>query len=241
MKKIKLALTFLRFFLYLPMALSAHVPIDTYYVFRDAVYMQNEDLSDTILLYTTAKQEIEQIFVGVEKYLALSRCEALMGVTFKAAGRDNEAATYFEQGIIWAENSLAINPTSEGYLLLGTNISFLCEVRPLYGLRNIGKIEENATKALELDPNNLMAQHLLASRYIFAPWPFSNVRRGVAILDEITSQNYQDLDKDDLFSLYILLEAACLKQRNNHEAQIWRDRAAAIYPGNNFISLLMGI
>ena len=242
MNKSKLTtIIFLSIFLYLPMALNAHVPTVTYIIFRDAVYLQNANLPETMRLYAAAKQEIEQSFTGADMYLALSRCEALMGVTFKAAGKDNEAASYFEQGIAWAERSLALQPTSNGYLLLGSNISFLCEVRPSYGMRNIGKIEENAIKALELDPNNLMAKHLIASRYILAPWPFANIRKGVAILEEITSQNYMILERDDLFSLYLLLEAANLKQRKNQEAQIWRDKAAAIYPGNNFISLLMNI
>jgi len=239
-KKIVMSLV-LCFFLVCPMTTHAHVFNETFIAFRDTVYLQNQDIQGTNNLYTAAKQDIEKSLTGVDKYLALSRCEYLMGISFKAAGRDSEAAGFFEQGIRWAEESLAIQPTSDGYLLLGTNISFLCEVRRSYGLRNFGKIEENARKALELDPNSLMAQHLIASRYIVAPWPFADVRRGAAILEEIIRQDYLSLEKEDLFGLYLLLEAACIKQRKNQEAQTWRERAAAIYPGNNFISLLMNV
>jgi hypothetical protein len=42
-----------------------------------------------------------------------------------------------------------------------------------------------------------------------------------------------------LFNLYLMYEAACLKQRRNDEAQIWHQRAAALYPTNNFISMLV--
>ena len=226
-------------FLFLSLAIHANAFPKTFINFRDAVYMQSETLQNTMRLYAAAKQEIERTMSGIDKYFALSRCEYLMGITFKAAGRDNEAAAFFEQGIVWAEESLAICPTSEGYQLLGTNISFLCEVRRSYGLRNVGKIDENANKALELDPDNLMALHLIASKYITAPWPYGNVRKGVAILEEITRQNYMDLEDEDMFGLFLMLEAACLKQKKNQEAQIWREKAATIYPGNNFISLLL--
>jgi tetratricopeptide (TPR) repeat protein len=157
----------------------------------------------------------------------------------KAEGRNNEAAAYFEQGIACAEDSLKLRPTSEGYRLLGTNIAFLCEVRPSYGLRNFGKIEENAKKALELDPRNLVARYLIAAQYIIAPWPLTNVRKGTALLEEIIGQNYLSMDKDDQFNLYLMYQAACLKQKKTEEAQIWQERGAALYPGNNFISLLV--
>ena len=242
MKSIKLTvIAFFSILLSQPVALYARVPTATFCFFRETVYMQNENLAETMRLYTTAKQDIERSLSGTQKYLALSRCEYLMGITLKSVGRDSEAATYFEQGIAWAEESIAIRPTSEGYQLLGTNISLLCEVRRSYGIRNIGRIEENARRALELDPNNLMAMHLIASKYIVSPWPVADIQRGVAILENILRQDYLALDNEDLFGLYLLLEAACLKQGNNQQAQIWRDLAAAIYPGNNFINLLMRV
>jgi len=207
--------------------------------FRDAVYMQNKDLLETMRLYAAVKQEIGNSAMGIEKYLTLARCEYLMGITFRAENRNNEAAAFFEQGIVWAEESICIQPTSEGYLLLGSGISFLCEIKRSYGLRNHGKIEENAHKALALYPDNIMAQYLIASFYIVAPWPVADVRKGTAILGEILNQNYMALNKDDLFNLYLMLQVACLKQKKNREAQIWRDRGAALYPSNNFISLLV--
>ena len=80
-------------------------------------------------LYTAEKQEIEISLSGVDKLILLSRCEYLMGITFRAENRNKEAAVYFEQGIVWTEESISINVTSEGYRLLGTNnfIRFLVE------------------------------------------------------------------------------------------------------------------
>ena len=226
-------------FIFLPATLHAQVLPASFINFRDTVYLQNKTLPDTVRLYTSAKQDIKNMFSGADLYLALARCEYLMGITFRAEDRTNEAAAYFEQGIAWAEDSLAIHPSSEGYRVLGTNIAFLCEVRRSYGMKNIGKIEENAKKALELDPGNLVAKHLIAVRYITAPWPLSDLRKGGALLDEIMRQNYLTLEKEDLFNLYLILELVCLKQKKNEEAQIWSERGASLYPTNNFIILLM--
>ena len=220
-------------------ATQAQVYPNSFNSLRDAVYMQNRSLLETMRLYTAAKQDIENLFTGADKYLALARCEYFMGITYKASDKNNEAAAFFEQGIALSEEALAIRITSEGYLLLGSGISFICEIRTSYGLRNHGKIEENARKALELDPNNLMAQHLIATFYIFAPWPVGNIKKGESLLREILDQNYLSLNRDDLFNLYLMLQAACLKQRKNQEAQMWRERGAALYPTNDFISLMV--
>jgi len=227
------------FLLLLPLTAYTQVFPNSFIIFRDTVYLQNRSLLDTMRLYAAAKLDIENSFAGADMYLAFSRCDYLMGLSFRVEGRNSEAAAYFEQGIAWAEESLELRLTSEGYRLLGVNISFLCEVRRSYGIRNFGKIEENANRALELDPNNLAARYLIAAQYVAAPWPLGNVRRGLALLEEITRQNYLFMDKEDLFNLYLMLEAACLKQRKTQEAQIWHERGAAIYPTNNFISLLV--
>ena len=211
---------------------------NSFTVFRDTVYMQNRNLLETMRLYTAAKQEIETSLSGVDKLILLSRCEYLMGITFRVENKNNEAAAYFEQGIVWAEESISINPTSEGYRLLGTNIFFLCEVRTSYGLKNFKKIEENAQRALELN-NNLMAKCLMATFYISTPWPVSDVRRGMRILDDIMQQNYFNLDWEDQFNIFLMLQAVCIKLNRNQEAEIWRAGGEAIYPTNNFIKFLV--
>jgi len=226
-------------FLFIPFAIHAQSLPNSYILFRDAVYLQNKNVLDTMRLYTAAKQDIENMFAGVDKFVALSRCEYLMGITFRVDGRISEAAAFFEQGIAWAEESLEIQPSSEGYRLLGINIIFLSEIRTSYGLKNFGKIEKIAKKAIELDSANLMAQYLLASFYIFAPWPVTDIRKGEVLLREIINQNYVTLDKEDIFNLYLMLQVACVKQKKNADAQIWHDKAMSLYATNNFISMLV--
>jgi len=217
----------------------------SFITFRDTVYMQSKSLQETRRLYTAVKHEIENSFLNTAqrdstaKYLLLARCEYLMGIAFRAEDRNTEAALFFEQGIIFAQESIDIMPTSEGYWLLGINISCLCEIGTIYNLANYEKMEESARKALELDPGNLMAQHLIAAFYITAPSPVNDVRKGFALLEEILQQNYTILDWEDQFNLFLMLQAACLKLKRNQEAQIWRAGCNAIYPANNFIRLLL--
>lgn len=226
-------------FLFLAIAVQAQEFPDTFIVLRETVYLQNRGLTEIMGLYTSAKQDIENSVTGEELYLLLARCEYLIGLAFRTEGRNREAAYYFEQGIARAEESIALRPTSEGYRLLGTSIAFLCEIKRSYGIGNFGKIEENARKALELNPNNLVARYLIAARYVAAPWPLTNVRKGLALLEEIIQENYLSMEKEDRFNLYLMLEAACFKQRRHEEARIWRESGAELYPTNNFIKHLL--
>jgi tetratricopeptide (TPR) repeat protein len=190
-------------------------------------------------LYTQAKEDVEGTFTGSDLYTSLSRCEYLMGLSFQIEGKKNEAAAFYEQGIAWAEESLARNPTSEGYRLLGTNISLLCGVRPSYALSNFDRIEESANRALDLDGQNLTACYLIAAKYVAAPWPFGNVRKGVSLLEEITRKNIASMEREDLFNLYLMLELGCRKLKRNQDAQTWHENAGSLYPTNNFISVLL--
>jgi len=227
------------FCVFMSLAYTIRALPNSFIAFRDTVYMQDKELLETLRLYTGVKQDIEELYTGAEFYLMLSHCEYLMGISFRAEGRSNEAAAFFEQGIVWAEESLRIDPTSEAYRLLGTNIAFLCEAKPSYGIKNFGKIEKNAQKALELDPQNVAAKCVIAIQHITAPWPFTDVKKGAAMLDEITRSNYLTLDKENLFNLYLVLEMVCIKQKKNQEAQIWHDKATELYSTNNFIAILV--
>jgi tetratricopeptide (TPR) repeat protein len=225
--------------LFLPVMLHAHPFTESFCAFREAVYMQNTTLLELMRLYTQAKEDIERALTGADLYTSLSRCEYLMGLSFQIEGKKNEAAAFYEQGIAWAEESLARQPTSEGYRLLGTNISLLCGIRRSYALSNFSGIEENANRAIDLDGQNLTAYYLIAAKYVVAPWPFGNVRKGVSLLEEITRQNIEAMEREDLFNLYLMLELACIKLKRNQDARMWHEKAASLYPTNNFISVLL--
>jgi tetratricopeptide (TPR) repeat protein len=214
---------------------------NSFYVFRDAVCIYAEyQRCPNRKLYTAAREEIEQALAGANLYIALSRCAYLAGVTFQAEGRKNEAAAYYDQGIAWAEDSISLSPTSEGYQYLAANIALSCWVRPRsYVLANIGKIEDNAEKALDLDPQNLAAKYIIAAKYIQAPWPIGNMKRGTNLLREIINQDMNSLEKEDMVNIYLAMAAVCQKEKKPDEERIWQGKALALYPTNRFRETLL--
>jgi hypothetical protein len=212
---------------------------ESFCMFRETVYTQNTPLPDLMRLYAAAKQDIERECTGDFLYLTLSRCEYLMGLSYWVRGEKDEVAVFYERGIIQAKESLAQRPSSEGYRILGMNIALLCGAKRSYGFSNSGLIEENAKKALELDPQNLAARYLVALKQVTAPWPFGNVRRGLSTLEAIAGQNIETMGKEDRFYLFMMMELACLKLNKNQEAQIWHEKAAALYPTDAIINILL--
>jgi tetratricopeptide (TPR) repeat protein len=213
---------------------------DSFYVLRDAVYMQNTSTPQIVRLYATAKTEIEQTLTGVDVYIALSRCAYLAGITFQAEGRKSEAAAYYDYGIARAEDSLSITPTSEGYQYLAANIALSCSVRPLaYVFANVGKIEEYAQRALALNPRNWAAQFIIATKYIQAPWPIGNMKKGANLLREIISRNIESLESEDLCNIYLAMAVVSQKEKRNDEDGTWQGRALVLYPTNRFRETLL--
>jgi tetratricopeptide (TPR) repeat protein len=212
----------------------------SFYAFRDAVYMQNTSTVQIVRLYTAAREEIEQTLDGAARYIALSRCAYLAGITFQAEGRKAEAAAYYDEGIAWAEDSLSLMPTSEGYQYLAANIALSCWVRPLsYALTHIGKVDDNAEKALALDPQNLAARYIIAAKYIQAPWPVGNMKKGASLLREIVNQDTGSVEKEDLCNIYLAMAVVCQKEKKTDEERIWQGKVLALYPSNRFRETLI--
>jgi tetratricopeptide (TPR) repeat protein len=240
-KKLRLFCFFAVFFqgLFLYAQNSQNLP-HSFYAFRDVVYMQNTSAVQIVRLYTAAREEIEQTLTGANRYIALSRCAYLAGVTFQTEGRKNEAAAYYDQGIAWAEDSISLIPTSEGYQYLAANIALSCWVRPLsYALTHIGKVEDNAEKALALNPQNLAARYIIAAKYIQAPWPVGNMKKGTNLLRGIVSQDMSSLEKEDMVNIYLAMAVVCQKEKKTGEERIWQGKAFALYPANRFRETLL--
>jgi tetratricopeptide (TPR) repeat protein len=202
--------------------------------------MQNSSPLQIVRLYGAVKTEIEQTLTGVDLYIALSRCAYLVGITFQTESRKSEAAAYYDQGIAWAEDSLSIMPTSEGYQYLAANIALSCWVRPRsYAFANFGKIEEYAQRALALNPQNWAAQYIVAAKYIQAPWPVGNMKKGTTLLREIISRNIESLEREDLCNIYLAMAVVSQKEKKTEEERIWQGRALALYPTNRFRETLL--
>jgi tetratricopeptide (TPR) repeat protein len=204
--------------------------------FSDTVYGQVQNNAQVLRLYTEVTQRAVQSYSGYQLYTLLSHCEYIMGLSFSYEGQNDEAAAFFEKGIEWAEKSISENPSSEGYQMLAVNIALSCRVMPLsFILANGRKIERYARMALALDPQNYVAQYLIAAQYIHAPSLFANYRKGLQMLEEIAAKNngpVLDAEKECRYNLYATMALAYYKLKRQDESRMSMEKVYAIYPTN---------
>jgi tetratricopeptide (TPR) repeat protein len=200
---------------------------------RDAVYEQNLRADEIAALYRTAKEQAETTLTGLEQFVVFSRCEYMMGRAYQYEERKDEAAARYAEGIIWAEKALDAGAGSEGWQMLAENISQSCAVRPVsYAMANGLKVEQYAKNALKLNPRNAAALYMTAARWVYAPAPFHNYKKGIQMMEEILTHG--DLQKDDLFNVYSAIGYACFQQKKYTEARPWFLKSLEVYPTNKF-------
>jgi tetratricopeptide (TPR) repeat protein len=201
---------------------------------RDALYAQEisaDELRSS--LYREAVSQAQQNLSGAELYIMRSRCEYMLGHAYEDEDQKREAISCFSAGIDWAEKALEIKESDEGWQMLAENISRSCKVRPTsYAIANGLKIEKYAKNALAKNSRNAAAQIMIASRWIYAPAPFGNVKKGIQMMMEIPSAS--NPQKDDLFNIYFALGYAYIQQKNKPEARSWLLKAMEIYPTNKY-------
>ncbi|MDR2797146.1 MAG: tetratricopeptide repeat protein [Treponema sp.] len=207
---------------------------------RDAVYEQNLSADALVSLYKQTIQETEKNLSGQSRYLMLSRCAYMLGRAYQYEGRKEEAAAQYEQGITWATTALQEGDTTEGWQMLAEHISQSCAVRPVsYALANGGKVASYAKKALELDTRNGAALYMIAARYVYAPAPFNNYKRGIQMMQDIIHKPDVILQKDDRFNVYTAIGYAYYQQKQYMEAQPWFQKALSVYPTNQFVQSML--
>jgi tetratricopeptide (TPR) repeat protein len=227
-------------FLIAGVSLGADPLPDWFIPLRDAVYEQNLGAGEIWDLYREVKGKAEAALSGRLLYTTLSRCEYMMGRAYQYEERKNEAAARYEEGIAWAEKSLEAGPSPEGWQMLAENISQSCAVKPVsYAMANGLKVERYAKKALELDPSNGAALYMLAARYVYAPSPFNNFKRGIQMMEDILAKNDRGLQKDDLFNVYSAIGYAYFQQKKYGEAKPWFEKSLSVFPTNKFVGNML--
>jgi tetratricopeptide (TPR) repeat protein len=234
MKNILLAV----FFFIFSVILYAEAPPDFYIPLRDAVYEQELKADEITVLYRAVKERAESEPAGAEQFVVLSRCEYMMGRAYQYEERKAEAAARYEEGIRWAEKALEAGAGAAGWQMLAENISQACAVKPVsYAMTNGLKVEQYAKNALKLDARNGAAQYMLAARWVYAPPPFNNFRKGIQMMEEILVNG--DLQKDDLFNVYSAIGYAYFQQKKYMEAKPWFLKSLEVYPPNKFARSLL--
>ncbi|MDR1836684.1 MAG: hypothetical protein LBQ89_03395 [Treponema sp.] len=221
--------------------MTAQTPPEWFIPLREAVYEQQLTANEIVPIYREISERARTSLYGDEQLITLSRCEYMMGRAYLYEERKDEAAARFSEGMIFAERALEIRPSAEAWVMRAENLSQSCVVRSVsFVMANGLNVEKWAKNALAIDSRNAAAQFLIAARWVYAPAPFNNYRRGIDMLNAIQYEGR--MEKDDMFNVYSSIGYTYMKQRNNVQARVWFLRSLEIYPTNKYVqSLLAGL
>jgi tetratricopeptide (TPR) repeat protein len=232
------------FVFFIPVLLLSSVPLQAdplppYIIaFRDGLYEQNLKADEMDGLYQAAKTGASALGGEAAKFTLLSRCEYYMGRALQYEKRPEEAAARYDEGMKFAEMALDAGGGDEAWQMLAENISQACAVRSTaYAMANGLKVEKYAKNALGLNGRNAAAQIMVAARWVYAPAPFNNYRRGIQMMQEIITGG--DMQRDDEFNVYLALGYAHIRQKKYAEARPWLLKALEVYPSNKYARSLL--
>jgi len=205
---------------------------------REAVYEQELDAEKIEILYLAAKIAANENLSGSALDLALSRCEYFMGRAFQYYKRNKEAFARYQEGLKFAEKAVAAAPGAEAWVMRAENLSQSCAVGTVgYAMSNGLNVEKFAKNALAFNSRNAAAQILIAARWVYAPSPFNNHRKGIEMMSEILKKG--DMEKDDLFNVNFAIGYAYVQQKKYADARPWLQKSLEIYPSNKLIAELL--
>ncbi|MDR2376494.1 MAG: tetratricopeptide repeat protein [Treponema sp.] len=211
---------------------------DYFLSLRDAIYAQELSAEEIVPLYQEAVRRAQETLTGRELYTMLSRCEYMMGRAYQYEERKNDASGHYTEGIAWAEKALELGAEAEGWRMLAENIAQSCVVRSIaYAMTNGLKVEQYAKKALELDARNAAALYMIAARWIYAPSPFHNYKKGIQMMEDIITNG--GMQQDDSFNVYSAIGYAYYQQKKFTEARPWFLKSLEVYPTNKYIRTLL--
>jgi len=205
---------------------------------REAVYEQKLSADQIRPLYLSAKTAANANLTGANLNIALSRCEYFMGRAFQYYKRNDEAFARYLEGIKLAEKALEIAPSADAWVMRAENLSQSCAVGSVaYAISNGLDVEKFARNALALNSRNAAAQIIIAARWVYAPAPFNNHKKGIEMMTEIFEKG--DMEKDDRFNVNSAIGYAYVQQKKYADARPWLLKALEIYPSNKFAAELL--
>jgi len=205
---------------------------------REAVYEQKLDADNIKPLYFAAKTAANANCSGAGLDLALSRCEYFIGRALQNEKKNDEALVHYLEGIKLAENALKTAPSADAWVMRAENLSQSCAVSSVaYAMSNGLNVEKYAKNALALNSRNAAAQYLVAARWVFAPAPFYNHRKGIEMMTDILNKG--DMEKDDSFNVNSAIGYAYVQQKKYADARPWLLKSLEIYPSNKYAADLL--
>jgi tetratricopeptide (TPR) repeat protein len=205
---------------------------------REAVYEQKLTAAQIKPVYQAALAASKQNCSGAALDIALSRCEYLMGRALHFEKSHDEALVHYNEGMNLAEKALAASPSAEAWVLRSESLSQACSIVSwTYAMTHGLNVEKFAKNALSLNSRNAAAQYLVAARWIYAPAPLHNHKKGIEMMMEITKNG--DMEKDDSFNVYSAIAYGYIQQKKFDEARPWILKSLEIYPSNKYAAELL--
>jgi len=229
---------FLFLFLSVQGSLFAQTLPEWFLPLREAIYEQQLTANQIAPMYREISARASTSLSGAPQLIMLSRCEYMMGRAYLYEERKDEANARFTEGMSYAQRALDIQASAEAWVMLAENLSQACTVRPVsFAIANGLNVEKYSKNALTFNRRNAAASIMIASRWVYAPPPFHNYRKGIEMMTAVLSDC--DLEKDDLFNTYLAIGYAYVKLRNNDQARVWLTRALGVYPTNRYVRTLL--
>ncbi|MDR2865634.1 MAG: hypothetical protein LBV68_08500 [Spirochaetaceae bacterium] len=234
MKKVFLSAGFFLAFIMLSYTLDEKESLPEWFLpLREAVYEQVLGAEEVYQVYEGVLAKTNELS-GAGRFSLSSHCEYLMGRAYQYFKNEKKAIEHYQKGYDEALQSLKIKESAEGRTYLAENLSQLCTLKNTIWVMAHGlDVEKFSKQALNLDPRAVKAQYMIASRWIYAPSPFSDIPKGLQMMKDILNGDYH-IEKDDLFNLYVSLAYGNIKEKQKELARQWIDKALSVYPGNQF-------
>ena len=192
-------------------------------------------LDERELLYRKA----QAAYYMARGYLAFDTAEEVLAShnrNFKAVQKRyknlEEIIQLLEESMFFSEQYLTMERDARGVRQYAESLSQIVPLKTVgYMMLNGPKILDLAQEAIELDPGEIKAYLLIASRYIYSPSIFGgNPTKGIDIIETIVQKS--SLNREDAHNINVALGVANSKLDRWLEATHYFQKAQEIYPGN---------
>ena len=233
--------------------------------FRDAVYLQQTgdealarqfrlvraDLGDQSL---TERQELfwraQATYYMARGYQSLDSVQAVLDQDEdlrkgrfkrlqKSYARLDDVIAHYEEALALMDTYLEGGRDARGVRLYAENLSQLSTLKSLGFLMSNGtKISPLAEEALELNPGEVKAHLLLASRYVYSPGIWGgDPDRGISMLEEVKTMD--GLDREDVHNIAVAIGFAHTMAGRWSDAVPFFEEALKVYPTNIYAKAML--
>jgi len=150
-----------------------------------------------------------------------------------------EITRLLEESMLFSEQYLSMGRDARGIRQHAESLSQIVTLKTMSYLFSHGpKIQSLAREAVKLDPGDIKAHMLIASRYIYSPSIFGgNPAKGIETIEAIAQRGLPD--REDAHTISIALGVAHSKLNRWLEAAHYFRRAQEIYPGNIYSAAML--